>query len=253
MPSRKIRPMKPLFTLLISVWVTAVYADQYVSAPVRYSEMPMSETATVYDVPSYTISNSIVTIVPTETSPHTVAKPTDKPIAVPSRLGPLMPMQEALPVETEETKVVRGQVAVGNELEEILSTAPPIARGAVEEGTIDPKLVESSDSSSVGFDDILAANWGQSSSSQSGSVDQAGAKQTDPLGYGMLLVTTIVMTIGLVVMAFVAYDYHQRWVQALTVQNDRYLGGGSYDMEMEDTFSGSVSFSDFGLPRRSSV
>ena len=221
-PSRKIRPMKPLFTLLFSVCAVAVYADQYASAPV-------------------------------EMSSYTVAKPTEKPITVPSRLGPLMPMQEHLPAEAEETKVVRGQAPLGNELEEILNEPPPIARGAVEAGTIEPKLIESSDSTSGEFDDLLAAIWGQSGASQSASANQAGAKQTDPLGYGMLLVTTIVMTIGLVIMAFVAYDYHQRWVQALTVQNDRYLGGGAYDMEMEDTFSSSVSFSDFGLPRRSSV
>ena len=222
--------MKPLFIFIVPVLTVAVYADQYGVAPVWYSEVPV------------------------ETSPYAVAKPADKPITVPSRLGPLMPLPESLPLEEGTTQVVLGQaVTTVNDLETILSTAPPIARGAVEEGTIDPKLVGSSDSSNIGFDDIFTTNSTQSNAVQSGSVNQMG-DQTDPLGYGMLLVATIITTIGLVIMAFVAYDYRQRWMQSMTTQNDRYLGGG-FDMEFEDTYSssvGSVSFSEgFGLPRRS--
>jgi len=78
----------------------------------------------------------------------------------------------------------------------------------------------------------------------------------DPLGHTVLLIATAITTIGLLYMAFVAYDYRQRWMQSLMMQNDRYLVGGAFDMEkMEDTYgaySGSPSFSEgFGLARRS--
>ena len=55
-------------------------------------------------------------------------------------------------------------------------------------------------------------------------------------------------------MAFVAYDYRQRWMQSLMMQNDRYLGG-AYDMEIEDTYGSPMSsFSEsFVLPRRSTI
>ncbi|MDR2762718.1 MAG: hypothetical protein LBB88_08975, partial [Planctomycetaceae bacterium] len=40
---------------------------------------------------------------------------------------------------------------------------------------------------------------------------------------GWLLVATIVSIAALVYVAIIAFDYHQRWIQSLTAQNDRYF------------------------------
>jgi hypothetical protein len=256
--------MKPLFVLLFSMLSVTVVADQYVSAPIWYSAVPVStvpinERVTIYEMPQpYVVSSSIVTTVPetvwTHESvvlpdtalPHTVAKATEKP-----SLGPLMPLQDNLPVEPEEKaveKIVLGQVSIENELDAILKTAPPIPRGAVEERTIDSKLTENA--SSPSSEDIFIP---QQINTPAGSV----SKSTDHLGDGALLAVTVFAALGFFYMAFLAYDYHQRWMQSLTMQNDRYLGNGAFDREMEDVYSGSSgsgTFTDnFGLPRRSSV
>jgi hypothetical protein len=73
------------------------------------------------------------------------------------------------------------------------------------------------------------------------------------LGYGALLFAIALTTMGLIYMVFIAYDYRQRWVHSMTMNNDRYLGGGgAFDMEVEEAYSGSsVSPEGFGFPRHS--
>jgi len=258
--------MRPLFAFIFSVLTVAVYAEQCVSAQVWYSATPMSEAVIIYEMPhSPVVSSSIITTVPDTvyiskpvvssgpypSAPRTVAKPTEKLITVPPPLGPLLPLREYPQTGEEATPVVRAQVGVDN-LEGILNAPLPPAQGPVESGTIEPKLVESLDASGLDVD-VFMANPAQSNAVQLGVGTQSEAKPTDPLGYVVLVFATIVTTIGLVIMAFVAYDYRQRWMQSLTVQNDRYLGGGAFDMEMEDAYSGSISLSDFGIPRRTSI
>ena len=201
-----------------------------------------------------TMSNMVIIGEPIVTSiPYTVAKPTEKPILVPQQLAPLLPIQEIQPTQEAAMETVRGQTMTVNELDDLLSTSPPFAQGAVEAETIDPKLIGSPALSDLDSD-ILAANLAQGNLIQAGTVGQTSeTKPTDPLIDGMLLTVTIITTIGLVYMIFVAYDYRQRWMQSLMMQNDRYLGsGGAFDIDMEDTYSGSFSFSEgFGLTRRS--
>jgi hypothetical protein len=139
------------------------------------------------------------------------------------------------------------------ELAEILGSPPPLAKGAVQEGAIDSKLLGTMDSPESDLD-ALAESLGQNKP-QTSSAGQ-GTQPTDPLGYMVLLMVTAGTTLGLVLMAFVAYDYRQRWMQSVMVQNDRYLGGGAFDMEKPDDFygsyGGSPAFSEgFGLSRRS--
>lgn len=242
------------------------------------SSVPMSEAVMIYDAPvygvplSYSMSNSIVTSVSDTVyvgesvvtqMPYTAAKPTEKVIALPLPLAPLLPIQDdSLIGEIGEkvSETVRGQTrTMESELAEILDTPPSVARGAVEEGTIDPKLTESPVSQILDPEMLMAmlmADSAQSNSSSpaSSAGQTSGTKSTDPLDYGVLLFATILTTAGLVYMAFVAYDYRQRWMQLSTMQNDRYLGGGggAFDMEAENTYSGSSSFSEnFGLTHHS--
>lgn len=147
-----------------------------------------------------------------------------------------------------DTTIIRGQIRMGgDEPTGIMSSPPPPARGPVED-PIEPRLIgdpEMTDSER----DILQTT----STPNATKAGQSGAGSlTDPLGYGTLVAATVVMAMGLVWMVFIAYDYHQRWVQAMTMQNERYLGGSSFDIDLEDTFGSPAAFSDsYSLPRQS--
>ena len=245
--------MKPLFAFIFTAILTvAVCADQRVYAQARYSS--------VYEAPlSYPLSNSTVTTIsdnvfmsePVATSVYyAVAKPTDRGIAIPQPIGPLLPIQEK-PLTGEETvKTVRGQLNTVDMLSEYLAEPPPVAQGPVEEA-IDSKVLGSppeSEFDSSGFAGTLPAGIPpQNNSPQANSTEPT---PVDPLGYGVLLATIAITTAGLIYMVFVAYDYRQRWMQSLSAQNDRYLGGGAFDREMEDTHNIGLS-EGFGLPRHS--
>ena len=160
----------------------------------------------------------------------------------------------------------RGQSSMFGELGEILSNPIPIARGPIDEGVIDPKLL-----SDAGMENpnVHEAELSQTGNSQTGNngvsrvisnrneqqpprtasgthstnrlpVDITGsatAIEIDPIGYSLLLVATVITTIGLVWMVFVAYDYRQRWMQSLTIQNERYLSSGVLDLDLEELYS----------------
>ena len=256
----------PLVVLAVVLLPVAVLANQYV-----FSDKPASEVITFYEMPVYSMPGSAVVseivrlgeerlVIPI---PHTVKKPSETPIIVPEPLGlvPFLQIQDRVLAEertaTASTDVVRAQMGVEN-LRDILGTAPPLPRGPVEEGTIDSKFLAHPDSSNSELN-ALGGLLTSGNSDQPTSPGQAlGMQQSDPLGYGVLVFATIVTTLGLIYMAFVAFDYRQRWMQSLTAQNDRYIVGGTFDTDMEGTYGGSVSFSDnfgfsegFGLARRS--
>ena len=192
--------------------------------------------------------------------PYTVKKTTETSITIPTSpvLLPLSPTPDRLPPAPEATVptgVVRGQTGMES-LGGILDTAPPLARGPVEAGTVDPKLIENHDSPDADLD-TLTGLLGSGSSARTTSGQKSGqasdSQLIDPLGYGVLVTALIFTTLGLIYMAFIAYDYHQRWVHSLTEHNDRYLGSGVLDGDTEDTYSSnSFPLSDgFGLVRHS--
>ena len=263
--------MKPLFVplflaLAAAALTAAVHADPYIFQPVRDSNVPVNEWVTIYEIPSYSVPNSIVTIVPdtvyigrhsigeqfVSPVPYTAAKPTgiaestEMPVIPSQPLAPLLPMQDPLQFESE---IIRGQTNSVETLAEFLGSQLPLPAGAVEEGVVDQKLLGDTDSPESGADPYAEGLGNKSDQEKTAG---QGIRSADPLGYTMLLTAMAITTIGLVYMAFVAYDYRQRWMQSLVTQNDRYLGGGAFDLEMEDTYSGSLSFSEgLGLTHRS--
>ena len=260
-----ISPMKLLFISLFTVLTVVAQADSYIFPPVYYSAVPMHEVVTIYEMPSYPVSSGIVKTVsdPVYVSerkgtlvPYAVEKPMDKKITIPppllkplEPLAPVLPPQDLLQMDEEMAFTVRGQVQSVDGLKDILDTAPPVARGAVEVGIISPDLIGGSDVEESELDAMLLNTARQSTQTKSAG---QGRESGDPLGNGVLLFATVITTMGLVYMAFVAYDYRQRWLHSMTTQNDRYLGGGAFDMEVENMYSGSGTFSDgLGLPHRS--
>ena len=243
-----VRPMKSLFIPIFALLSVVVQADSYIFPPIHYSAVPSYEVVSIEDVPSRPVSSGMMTIVAEPVyvdkrivtpMSHAVKKPAEKPISVPQPLEPLAPVfpkQDFLQHE-EELSIFRGQFRSVDEIKEILDSPPSVAKGAIESETISPDLAGSSDAEESEMD-TFSMSLPQNSTSlpqNSTKIDSAdrAAELADPLGYGMLLVATIVMMIGLVIMAFVAYDYHQRWVHSMTAQNDRYLGGGTFDMDMD--------------------
>ena len=258
--------MKPLFVLAFAVLAVAAHADQYAFPPMHYPAVPVYEVVTICEMPSYdsvpsTLGKPVVPLMPLKRldesnlsgalnlpERYTVSKPAENTITLPppldDRIGPRLPPQEP-PLEPR-SETIRGQARTMDVVSEILDSSLPFAKGAVADGIVDPKLMESP-----------ATDWDSESirgSSPQEKPKQTGtpAEPTDPVGYGVLLFATAITAFMLICMAFVAYDYQQRWVQSLTVQNDRYIGGGTFDMEMENVYSGSVSLSEgFGLTHRS--
>jgi hypothetical protein len=265
--------MKPLFIPIFALLTVTVCADQYVFPPVHYSTVLVREGVTREGVtnggiPSSLESSSIVTqVLPV---PSAMEKPAEPPVVLShlphfSQLShlsqlpqPLERLAPLLPPQAEELvpATIRGQTRTVDELPRILASAPPLAKGAVEEGTIDSKLIEPLDPSELDSDIFAKDPW-KNPVSAGGSAQ--GTKTADPAGYALLVFAAIITTLGLIYMVFVAYDYRQRWLQSLTAQNDRYLGSGALDMGTEDTYDiyrdaygGSLSFSEgFGLTRRS--
>jgi len=183
---------------------------------------------------------------------------TPAPVVPPSSIQNRQPPPAIEAITT--TDVVRGQLGTMDGLAGILDTPPPLARGPVEANTIDPKLLDDPALSDSDFN-ILVGPSVPGNPVQPGT---SGTTPTDaPLGNGVLVIATILTTLGLMYMAFMAYEYRQRWMHSMTMHNDRYIGdryisGGSFDMDTEDmyggsaSFSGSLGFSDgFGLKRYS--
>jgi len=258
--------MKPLFVPIFVLLTVTVHADQYVVPSVWYSDVPMSERVTLREMPAYFVPNSIVTVVSDTVYveeriatpvPYTAAKPPEMPMTLPQPLTeplvPFLPIQNRpLPEEatTATTEVVRGQM--GETVGGILDTPAPVARGPVADGTIDPKLLEPVASDLEG--DSFAGSPVSSHPVPPATAtlgQPSGTQPADPLGYGVLAFAMIITTLGLIYVAFVAYDYRQRWLQSMTMQNNYYIGG-TFDLDTEDTYSGAIPLSDgFGLRHRS--
>ena len=174
----------------------------------------------------------------------------DRHISPPS-LAPLSPA-------TSEQPTFRGQSQGLGGSSELLSSVPPIARGPVEV-EIEPKLMETHETPELEpgiVPTILTpANPNLNPNTQNNSAHSlpvpGEVRVVDPMGYGALLVAMVCTTIGLIWMVFVAYDYRQRWMQSLTTQNDRYIGG-VFDMELDELYSNSSPiYEGYGLSQRS--
>jgi len=253
-----VRPMKPLFIPVIFLFLTAaVLADQGV---VR-SSSPMLELVTLREVPSYTVLNEPISAVSSSIPagermfipmPYTVGKPPQTSITLPEPLleplvqAPLLPRQDRSPPPPIEEpmapmEIFRGQARIEGSAG-MLDIPLPLPGGPVSDGTIDQKIIDNSDPSDLD-DDFLAGFSGQGTAPEPPS-----GTASDPVAYGVLVIATIITTFGFFYMAFVAYDYHQRWMHSLTAQNDRYIIGGAYDVDTEDLYGGSRSYSDgFGF------
>ena len=242
-----VRPMKPFFVPPLIVFMAvlsavAVYADQYGFADI--STMRVTSSAILdYSVPNENAAASVMVrsgerlVIPV---PYTTQKPSE------TLLTPLSPMQDFVP---PTPGIFLGQERTMDEVEGILATPLPPAKGPAPDGMFDSKLVGSPDASDSDFDALekMMISKHPDKSGASGTQTQP----SDSLSNGVLMLAMMITTLGLIYMAFIAYDYRQRWMHSLTAQNDRYLVGGTFDMDTEETYGSTLSFSDnFGFPQR---
>jgi hypothetical protein len=225
------------------------------------SELPIGGAVTVYEAPpAVSVSTGMVTtisdsyeIVDRQVIPasakeekYTVAKPPELQPLPEMKLAPLVPMfpttepEQTEPVKvttktTVKTPTILGQVSSSiNQLEELLKTPPQHPQGLVETGLVDEKLVDEPQVAIPTLEDpvVEAAK----------TVPPVAAARADQWAYGVLLIATVVTTIGLIYTTFIAYDYRQRWTQALTTQNARFSGTLDETEDLYGTMSYSESF-----------
>ncbi|MDR0522210.1 MAG: hypothetical protein LBH00_10205 [Planctomycetaceae bacterium] len=231
--------MRPVFAVFLAVVIldTAVFADEEILSSVRYSDIPMSEAVADYGTPAVT-EYRIIPPPAAERSvePYTVSKP---PLVTLPEITPETPSVPVLPKKNPPLppETIRAQSPPVNELEEILKTPLPHAKGVIEAGMIEPKLVENPVLAESNGDFFTSSSVPNNVPAPLPPAQTAAETKPDPLMHGVLLVSTVITTIALIYMVFVAYDYRQRWVQSLTAQNDRYLGG-AFDAEFGERYGG---------------
>ena len=237
--------MKSLFVPIFVLLTVTVYADQCCSPS---SLAPLTLITFGQDPPQAEI------VAPVS---HTVERVTEATLFFPppERFGPFLPKQDT-PLAEEVPTTVRGQSRSPSEIAGIMDMPLPVARGPVEAEMINQNLLEPVDSVDADFDNLHIVGERTQNSTQTNSAT-ARTAQTDPVGYGVLIFVTVITSFGLVLMAYLAYDYRQRWMQSMTMQNDRYLGGVAFDMEWDGiygggAYSGSVPlYEGYGMAHRS--
>ena len=235
--------MKSLFVPIFVLLTVTVYADQCCSPS---SLAPLTLITFGQAPPQAEIVAPV---------PYAVERVTEATLFFPppERFGPFLPKQDA-PLAEEVPTTVRGQSRSTSEIAGIMDMPLPVARGPVDPETINPNLIVPPDPL-----DADHGNIGMNPSQSPVLANSATARtaQTDPVGYGVLIFVTVITSFGLVLMAYLAYDYRQRWMQSMTMQNDRYLGGVAFDMEWDGiygggAYSGSVPlYEGYGMAHRS--
>lgn len=158
-------------------------------------------------------------------------KPPQKSISKPA-LPPEVPKdieEEPLQIPAPIT-TIRGQ-AISNfasGVEEALSHRPPIAQGPVDPGVIPTELTKNAQHvEELPLSDVLTEeNAGTEGVPSLGGVSSVKKEKPRPMDAsfvnGALLVATIISTMMLIYAVVIAFDYRQRWMQSLTLQNTRF-------------------------------
>jgi hypothetical protein len=146
---------------------------------------------------------------------------------------------------------IRGQSSGFAKIENVLSDEPlPSPKGSADASAIDPKLYENT----AGNKESLEENNPSTSTAENDSTavikamaessEHRNKKQTNGVN-GILLLATIVSVAMLIYAIVIAFDYHQRWIQSLTAQNNRFSsfpdsGFSGDDADMDADFSGNI-------------
>ncbi|MDR2756765.1 MAG: hypothetical protein LBC20_13765 [Planctomycetaceae bacterium] len=123
-------------------------------------------------------------------------------------------------------------------------------RGLVDASAIDPKLYENTaenKETSEQNKELMSTTENNStaiSKEPSEENKSKNEKQNNRIN-GILLLVTIVSVTMLIYAVVIAFDYHQRWIQSLTTQNNRFSGisdsgFSGEEMDMDADFSGNI-------------
>lgn len=131
--------------------------------------------------------------------------------------------------------IIRGQLPQSGT--DVLSERPPHPQGTVDAEVLDPKLLDDklSETDSQEIQKILD---GQETQPAKDAVvkEETASEDTESKSKqwanAVLLVVTIVTVMMLVYAVVIAYDYRQRWVQALMTQNSKLAMGSGFEDEL---------------------
>ncbi|MDR2115302.1 MAG: hypothetical protein LBP87_02865 [Planctomycetaceae bacterium] len=138
-----------------------------------------------------------------------------------------------------------------SEVDKALNEPLPFPKGQVDASAIDPKLYENTAESTAENKEMPDTNESTSATENNSTViskeiseknKSKNEKQANGIN-GILLLVTIVSVAMLIYAIVIAFDYHQRWIQSLTTQNNRFSGLSDSVFsgdEMDADFSGNI-------------
>ncbi|MDR2440134.1 MAG: PT domain-containing protein [Planctomycetaceae bacterium] len=172
-------------------------------------------------------------------------------------LKPAQPLQNE-PNNTPKPTPPVSQTVLGqsssfaSDLEKALDEPLPSPKGLVDVSVIDPKLFESAaehenkktPEQNTASTPTTENNSTVISKEPSEENKLKNEKQVNGIN-GILLLVTIVSVTMLIYAVVIAFDYHQRWIQSLTTQNNRFAGisdsgFSGNEMDMDADFSGNI-------------
>jgi hypothetical protein len=160
------------------------------------------------------------------------------------------PKKEQKQVPPVSTTILGQSSGFANEIETVLNEPPLFPKGLADASAIDPKLIDDT----AGNKETPEKNNLSTSIAEHGSTavvkhpaeqrEFKNKKQTNGVN-GILLLATIISVAMLIYAIVIAFDYHQRWIQSLTAQNNRFSGLSDSgfsgdDMDMDADFSGNI-------------
>ncbi len=136
----------------------------------------------------------------------------------------------------EDTSVIRGQVGgITERLDQAIALPPPAGRRP-DPSDIPEVLTKTEEPTLLPEDprDITTTDPVTDPNSAGGGPGTASVKPAPPnldgaTANGFLMIAAIVSTVGCVFFVILAFDYYHRWMQSLTVQNDRFALGVGED------------------------
>ncbi|MDR0335474.1 MAG: hypothetical protein LBI18_00105 [Planctomycetaceae bacterium] len=169
-------------------------------------------------------------------------------------LKPPQPLPDKPNVEPQVppmTPIILGQSSsTANNVEQELAEPLPTPRGLVDTSAIDPRLfgntAENQEISEKNNPSTSTTENNSTTNSKNSSEENQtqNGKQTNRVN-GILLLATIISIAMLIYAVVIAFDYHQRWIQSLTAQNNRFSGSSDSgfvgdDLDMDADFSENI-------------
>jgi hypothetical protein len=218
--------------------------------PFRAITFPLSDEPKPNPEPDRITNLKPTQPLPNQPYPHKEQKPKQTP-----------PVPPVAPVVLGQSSDFAGEV------DRAFNEPLPSPKGLADASAIDPKLYENPADNNAGLETPEPLDPSTLTAENNSTVIPKEPTQESKLNNGkqangvngVLLLVTIVSVSMLIYAVVIAFDYHQRWIQSLTTQNNRFsalpdmpdTGFSGDDTDMDADFSGNIPLynnSNSGLP-----